>query len=144
LSLCHDEEIPEERTMTTTLLAKGEISFDQKNVKTFSGATIYVRLKDVTMQDTPSKLISQQVIKNVSYNSGNVTGHHYQKKIEFKLFGDRIAIDFTRSYAVSVHIDVDNNGMINSGDFISMESYPVITHGYPSDNISVHVRQVTK
>jgi uncharacterized lipoprotein YbaY len=144
LSLCHDGEIPEERIMTTTPLVKGEISFDQKNVKSFSGATIYVRLQDVTMQDAPSKLISQQVIKNVSYNGGSVAGRHHQKKIEFALFGDRIAIDFRRSYAVSVHIDVDNNGKINTGDFINMESYPVITHGYPKENVSVHVRQVTK
>ena len=136
--------MPEERTTaTTTALVKGEISFDQNNVKSFSGATIYVRLKDVTMQDAPSKLISQQVIKNVSYDGGSVAGrHHPQKKIEFAIFGDRI--DFRRSYAVSVHIDVDNNGELNAGDFINMESYPVITRGYPKDNVSVHVRQVTK
>ena len=138
--------MPEERTTAaTTALVKGEISFDQNNVKSFSGATIYVHLKDVTIQDAPSKLISQQVIKNVSYNSGSVAGgHHPQKKIEFALFGDRIAIDFRRSYAVSVHIDIDNNGKLNAGDFINMESYPVITRGYPKDNVSVHVRQVTK
>lgn len=59
------EPMPEERT--TPPLVNGEISFDKKNVKSFSGATIYVRIEDVTMQDAPSKLISQQVIKNVSY-----------------------------------------------------------------------------
>jgi uncharacterized lipoprotein YbaY len=93
------------------------------------------------MQDAPSKLISQQVIKNVSYDS-SAAGH--QKKVKFALFGDRIAIDFTRLYAISIHIDVDNNGKINSGDFINMESYPVITHGYPKKNVLVHVRQVRK
>jgi uncharacterized lipoprotein YbaY len=133
--------MPEERTMTTAPLVKGEISFDKKNVKSFSGATIYIRLEDVTMQDAPSKLISQQVIKNVSYDS-SAAGH--QKKVKFALFGDRIAIDFTRLYAISIHIDVDNNGKINSGDFINMESYPVITHGYPKKNVLVHVRQVRK
>ena len=55
-----------------------------------------------------------------------------------------MVVDFRgRLYAVSVHIDVDNNGKINSGDFISMESYLVITDGYPKDNVIVHVRQVT-
>jgi uncharacterized lipoprotein YbaY len=138
--------MPEERTTaTTTPLVKGEISFDQNNIKSFSGATIYVRLEDVTMQDAPSKLISQQVIKNVSYNGGSIAGrHHHQKKIKFALFGDRIAVNFRRLYAIRVHIDVDNNGKVNPGDLINMESYPVITHGYPKDNISVHVRQVTK
>jgi uncharacterized lipoprotein YbaY len=55
------EPMPEERT-TPPPLVNGEISFDKKNVKSFSGATIYVRIEDVTMQDAPSKLISQQVI----------------------------------------------------------------------------------
>jgi uncharacterized lipoprotein YbaY len=140
--LYHNGSMPEERTMITPLV-KGEISFDQNNVKSFSGATIYVHLEDVTMQDAPSKLISQQIIENVSYNGSSVAGHHHQKKIKFALFGHMV-VDVQRLYAVSVHIDVDNNGKINSGDFINMESYPVITHGYPKDNISVHVRQVTK
>lgn len=134
--------MPEERTMTTIPLIKGKISFDQKNVKSFSGATIYIRLEDVTMQDAPSKLISQHVIENVSYNGSNVPGHH-QKKIKFTLFG-HVVVDLRRSYSIRVHIDVDNNGKINSGDFITMESYPVITYGYPKDNISVHVTKVSK
>ena len=53
-------------------------------------------------------------------------------------------VDFRRLYAIRVHIDVDNNGKINPGDFVNMQSYPVITHGYPKDNVSVHVKQVTK
>jgi uncharacterized protein (DUF2141 family) len=50
-------------------------------------------------------------------------------------------INIRARYAVSVHIDVDGNGKINSGDFINMESYPVLTYGYP-DNILVYVRQI--
>ena len=82
----------------------------------------------------------------MSYDGGSVAGHHHHQKnkIEFALFDDNI-VDFRRRlYAVSVHIDVDNNGKINSGDFISMESYPVITDRYPKDNVIVHVRQVTR
>ena len=94
------------------------------------------------MQDAPSKLISQHVIENVSYNGSNVPGHH-QKKIKFTLFG-QVVVDLRRSYSIRVHIDVDNNSKINSGDFITMESYPVITYGYPKDNISVHVTKVSK
>ena len=120
------------------VLIKGNIIFDKNNVKSFSGATIYVRLEDVTMQDAPSKLILQQVIKDVSYD--DLTEHN-QKKFEFELIGDT-AIDFQNMYAISVHFDVDNNGKVTLGDFINMESYPVITHGYPKDKVSVHVRQV--
>lgn len=123
-----------------TLVVRGEIIID-KSVKSFSGATIYVRLNDVTMQDSPSKLILQQIIKDASYDSGDISNHHHQKKLEFELFGKIIA-DVRRTYAISVHIDVDNNGKINSGDFINTESYPVITHGYPKGHLIVHVNQV--
>ena len=134
-------------TASSPPLLRGKIIFDKNNVKSFSGATVYIRLEDVTMQDAPSKLISQQVINNVSYGGGadDIAGHHHhQKKIEFALFDDEIVVDARRLYTITVNIDADNNGKINPGDFINMESYPVITHGYPKDNVSVRVRQVTK
>jgi uncharacterized lipoprotein YbaY len=125
---------------TTTPIVKGHIVLD-KNVKSFSGATIYVSLLDVTMQDAGSKLISQQVIKDVSYYCDDYNDLICnQKKIGFELFSDMT--NFRRMYSISVHIDVDNNGEVNLGDYISMESYPVITYGYPKDNISVRVRQL--
>jgi uncharacterized lipoprotein YbaY len=128
-------------TASSAPLLRGIIIFDKNNVKPFSGATVYIRIEDVTMQDAPSKLILQQVIKDVSYDGNVISNHHHQKKIEFELFGD-IVVDVRRSYAISVHIDVDNNGKINSGDFINMESYPVITYGYPKDCVLVRVKQV--
>jgi len=128
-------------TASSAPLLRGIIIFDKNNVKPFSGATVYIRIEDVTMQDAPSKLILQQAIKDLSYDDNDISNHHHQKKIEFELFGD-IVVDVRRSYAISVHIDVDNNGKINSGDFINMESYPVITYGYPKDCVLVRVKQV--
>jgi uncharacterized lipoprotein YbaY len=128
-------------TASSAPLLRGIIIFDKNNVKPFSGATVYIRIEDVTMQDAPSKLILQQVIKDLSYDGNNISNHYHQKKLEFELFGD-IVVDVRRSYAISVHIDVDNNGKINSGDFINMESYPVITYGYPKDCVLVRVKQV--
>jgi len=123
-----------------TLVIKGDIIIDE-SVKSFSGATGYIRLEDITMQDAPSKLILQQVMKGLSYNSANISNHHNQQGLEFELIGD-IVVDVRRSYAISVHIDVDNNGKINSGDFINMESYPVITHGYLKRGLLVRVKRV--
>jgi uncharacterized lipoprotein YbaY len=140
-----DEEQQDKRSTAASLL-RGEIILDKNKVKSFTGATVYIRLEDVTIQDASSKVISQQVINNVSYVGANDIGGHYhrQKKIEFSLFDNEIVVDARRSYAIAVHIDVDGNGKINPGDFINVESYPVITHGHPKDNVSVRVRQVTK
>jgi uncharacterized lipoprotein YbaY len=140
--LYYDKPMTEEKiTTASSAPLRGKIIFDKNNVKPFSGATVYIRLQDVTMQDVPSKLILQQVIKDLSYDGNDIANYHHQKKLEFELFGD-IVVDVRRSYAISVHIDVDNNGKINSGDFINMESYPVITHGYPKDYVLVRVKQV--
>jgi uncharacterized lipoprotein YbaY len=123
-----------------SLQLRGEIIFDNNSIKSFTRATVYICLEDVTMQDAPSKLILQQVMKDVSYEVDDIASHH-QKKLEFELFDD-IVVDDRRSYAISVHVDVDNNGKINSGDFINMETYPVITHGFPKHSVLVRVKQV--
>jgi hypothetical protein len=47
-------------------IVTGHIVLD-KSVKSFSGAIIYVSLEYITMQYTRSKLITQQMIKDVSY-----------------------------------------------------------------------------
>jgi uncharacterized lipoprotein YbaY len=113
-------------------LVRGEIIFDGE-VKPFSEGTIYVRLEDVSLLDAPSKLISEQVIGKISYDP-TING-----TIKFALYGK--VTNVQASYIVSVHVDVDNNGKISSGDFINMESYPVLTYGYP-DHVLVHVRKV--
>jgi len=110
----------------------GELVFDQ-DTKLFSGATAYVRFEDVSLQDAPSKVISEQIIRNVGYDPLN------PQKIRFELVGD--IADMQGTYAISVHIDLDGNGKINSGDFINMQSYPVLTHGYPN-NIVIHLKEV--
>jgi uncharacterized lipoprotein YbaY len=113
-------------------IVRGEILFGGYT-KSFSGATVYVRLEDVSKLDAPSKLISEQVIKNVSYNSGD------SKAINFELYG--IMSDSRANYAISVHVDLDSDGMLSQGDFINMESYPVITNSN-STSISVNVREI--
>ena len=42
---------------------------------------------------------------------------------------------------IRVHIDVDRDGRVSRGDYITMESYPVLTWGHP-DRVTVRVREV--
>ena len=113
-------------------LVKGEILFE-KDVPSFSGAAVYIRLEDVSRMDAPSKVISEQVIRNVKYDSIS------HSRIAFALHAK--IPDTKARYAISVHVDLDGNGKLNVGDFINMESYPVLTHGYPN-NVLVRVRQI--
>jgi uncharacterized lipoprotein YbaY len=111
-------------------LVKGIIVFED-NIKPFTGATIYIRLLDVSLQDAPSKLIAEQVIKNASYSN--------DQKIEFAIYGN-ITNNYAR-HSINIHVDTDNNGKISKGDFITMQSYPVITFNYPN-NIEVNVKEI--
>jgi len=103
-------------------LVSGEVRFGEGN-EAFSEATAYVRLEDVSRADAPSRTIAEQVIRHVSYQPGQ------SGKLVFDLTGP--APDEHARYTVSAHIDVDKDGQVGHGDYISMESNPVLTHGYP-------------
>jgi uncharacterized lipoprotein YbaY len=99
----------------------------------FERATVYVRLEDVSRADGPADVVAEQVIPNVSYQEAHAVG------LRFSLPGE--LLDERASYAVRVHVDVNRDGRVNRGDYLSMESYPVLTHGYP-DRVTVRVREV--
>ena len=44
-------------------------------------------------------------------------------------------------YAVRVHVDIDGDGQVSRGDYLNMESYPVLTYGHPS-RVTVRVQEV--
>lgn len=113
-------------------LVKGEIIFDQ-DARSFSDARIFVRLEEVSLADSPSRVISEQVIESASYVAKSGAS------IKFALYGEMP--DKHGRYVVSVHVDVDGDGKIGPGDYITMESYPVLTFGYPNQ-VDVRARWV--
>lgn len=50
-------------------------------------------------------------------------------------------VDERASYAVRVHVDVDGDGQVGDGDYVSTQRYPVLTGGHP-DAATVGVRRV--
>jgi uncharacterized lipoprotein YbaY len=113
-------------------LVSGEILFGEGS-EAFSGGTVYVRLEDVSRADAPSRIVAEQVIRHVGYQPGQ-TG-----TLAFELRGQ--VPDEHARYIVSVHVDVDGDGQVSRGDYITMESYPVLTQGYPRQVI-VRLRKV--
>jgi uncharacterized lipoprotein YbaY len=96
-------------------------------------ATIYVRLLDTSTADAPAVLVAEQVLRK-SAEEANRSG-----KVSFQLRGG--PIDASRDYTVSVLIDIDGDGRVSRGDFISIQSYPVLTRGH-SDSVSIQVERV--
>jgi len=111
--------------MNGTGLVSGSITFDED--ETFSDATVYIRLEDVGLQDAPSKVLAKQILSKVSHNGNSNKGG-----IDFSIGNDRIHYNPSHSYSIFVHVDVNNDSEISTGDFITVENYPVLTHGYPN------------
>lgn len=118
--------------MNTVPLVKGEITFEQ-DAPSFSGAVMHVYLENITVADMASEVVAECVERDVAFDSKVAKG------LLFSMAGT--AVDSRASYAVRVHIDIDGDGQVTPGDFISTQSYPVITFGYPGE-ISIRVRQV--
>lgn len=110
-------------------LVSGEISFEETS-KPVSNATIYIRLEDVSRADAASTLITEEVLQDVSLLGD---------RLKFNLYGE--ISDAKADYNVQVHVDIDGDGQVSQGDYITMESYPVLTWGHPSQ-VSVRVREV--
>jgi uncharacterized lipoprotein YbaY len=112
-------------------IVKGEILFDRP-LELSQKFTIYIRLEDVTMIDSYSKIITEKKIKSIShqYNSAN--------KLIFEIQG---VICEKHRYIISAHADLDGDNNISKGDFINMQSYPVLTHGYPNF-VSITLKEI--
>lgn len=118
-------------SIANELLVSGEIAFSE-DAQPFSAAMAFVRVDDVSMTDVPTTLISQQIIENVAYQPGST--------IPFTVYGRKPDDDRAR-LQLSVHISLMGSDDVQSGDYVTMESYPVVTQGYPSE-VQVTVRRV--
>lgn len=118
--------------MSDQFVIEGEIVFDQV-VKSFSGATAYVRLLDTSRADAPSTVIVEEVIQGVSHQAGSTDTQ------PIRLEGQ--VPDENARYELAVHIALGGAREINQGDFITTQSYPVLTRGYPRQ-VSVRVQEV--
>jgi hypothetical protein len=118
--------------MSRQFLLEGEVTFEKTGVS-FSDVTAYIRLEEVNQADLASNIIAEQVIQNISHYSGS--NHKLRISLQGQIPNEKA------SYIISVHIDVDGDGQISQGDYINMESYPVLTLGHP-DQVAVCVRQI--
>jgi len=100
------------------LLVKGDVVFEE-NTKSFHNATVYIKLLDVGKQDVESKVVSTQILNNVSFDQEK------DKKISFSLRGNITKSHFA-TYVVSVLVDLDGDKETSLGDYITMTNYQVL------------------
>jgi uncharacterized lipoprotein YbaY len=114
------------------LLVKGTIIFDDDDEPP-AGATVYVRLEDVSRADAPATVVAEEVIREA--RPGPQAGW-----LAFTLHGG--PLDPRRRYGVRVHVDVDGDGAVGVGDYVSTASHPVWADRVPM-RLSVAVRRIS-
>ena len=90
-------------------------------------AVVTVQLQDVSLADAPAKVLGEQVIKGPG-----------QVPIPYEVQYDEGEIDERHTYAIYARID-DGQGNLM---FTTTQSYPVITHGNPTEDVEVLVERV--
>ncbi len=105
--------------------------------KPFQNAPAHVSVEDVSKMDVSATLIAAQRI-DVSISEGDMESGR-ENRFEFEIQGE--ITDERNLYVVSVHIDVDGDGKISHGDYITTGLYPVLTRGNP-DRVVVDVDEV--
>ena len=101
---------------TTDVLIRGELTFDGAPVD-LSGASVKVRVDDVSRMDAESIPLVEHAVKSLP--SGATTA----SAIPFELRAGGLRAD--ARYTLRAHVDMDRDGQISVGDFITMEDFPV-------------------
>lgn len=107
-----------------THIVRGEVIFPAEEALPTEPVDVTVYVEDVSRADAPSVVVGKQRFNNFALRSGG--GGPLKFKIEIPVD----EIDERRSYSVGVHVDHSKTGDVTKGDFISTESYPVLTRGY--------------
>jgi uncharacterized lipoprotein YbaY len=111
----------------------GEIVFPRPPPP-LGAATVYVRLLDTSLADAPARILAEEVLTGLGDQAAS------GGTLPFTLHGQ--VADPTSRLTVSVHVDLDGDGVISRGDYINRASIPVLTHNHPRQ-VRVPVQEVT-
>jgi putative lipoprotein len=95
-------------------------------------ARLVVQVEDVSRMDAPSQVIAEQQIDDVPLDGTSVA---------FEVAVPAGLVDERASYSVRVHVDVSGSGVVEQGDLITTQSYPVLTHAAP-ETARIEVRRI--
>jgi hypothetical protein len=108
---------------------RGRIIFEE-DVPPLDRAVIHVYLEDTTYADASAEKLLDLVVPPETQPDGSIAFETPAVTVE-----DRLRC------TVRVWVDVDGNGMVSKSDYVTMESYPVLTQGHPSA-LTVRVRRI--
>lgn len=116
----------------TPSLVQGDIALPPDTLSV-RPTCVLVALEDISRADAPSLSVVQRRL---------VIGElHAREAIPFVLEVPAGALDQRHLYSVRVHVDISGSGTVERGDFITVQTYPVLTRGY-GNTVHVTVRRV--
>lgn len=118
--------------MQNLRIVKGEIELPP-DVTSLKPAHLLVELEDISRADAPSQVIARQQL-----GAGALGGRDL---VPFALEVPAGVLNERNLYSVRVHVDMSGSGKVEPGDYITMQTYPVLTRGH-GDNVRVAVRRV--
>lgn len=104
----------------------GDVVYRERMALT-EDAVVTVQLQDVSLADAPAKVLDEQVIKNPG-----------QVPIPYEVRYDESEIDERHTYSVRARIEDGQGNLL----FTTTQSYPVITHDNPTEDVQVLVERV--
>jgi uncharacterized lipoprotein YbaY len=113
-------------------ILEGEVLFDDLRIP-IDHAIVRIRLEDVSRADAASEVVSEIVLNDVALVP--------EERVSIPFSMRHPALAAKGRYSIAVHADVDGDGDITSGDYITMQSFPV-TPSESHERMSVHVRKV--
>lgn len=115
-----------------THVVRGEIILPE-GAESPDPADVAVYVEDVSRADAPSVVIGEQHRSGVPLRPGT--------PIPFVVEIPADYVDDRMEYSVRVHIDHSRSGDVTVGDFVSTQSYPVLTRG-ASTEARIDVKRV--
>lgn len=91
-------------------------------ITTVPGAVI-VRVEDVSRADAAARIAGEARVER---------GTDPAPGLPLLVSVPVHAVDEQAAYAVRVHVDVDGDGQVSEGDYVSTQRYPVLTGGHPA------------
>lgn len=104
-----------------TRTVSGEIVLPTSGVSPVS-ALVIVQVEDISRADRPSTVVGEQRQQGVRLRAGAV--------LPFSVDIATRLIDERHSYSVRVHVSMSASDRVEPGDFVSTQTYPVLTRGH--------------
>lgn len=98
-------------------------------------ATVYVRVLDTSRADAPARRIAEAVQTAARLDLVARDGLPFSITLA--------TLDPRARYEIDVLVDMDGDGKVSAGDYLSTRAYPVLTRGYP-DRVEVLVQPIKR